>query len=124
VAGAVEVVATATLEMMTATLPHVVMIADLGAVMTAVATVIAVMIDATSVVMGVDAVTVPPLLMLILNVKSARSMVTLPPTVGGATLMTRKTREKKEIRVHILHPMEWTQTGTLILVPPIISPVN
>jgi hypothetical protein len=123
VAGAVEVVATATLEMMTATL-HVVMIADLGVVMTAVAIVIAVMIDATSVAMGVVAVTAPPLPMLILSVKFARSMVTPPRIVGGATLMTRKTREKKEIRVHILHPMEWTQTGILIQVPLIISPVN
>jgi hypothetical protein len=129
---AVEVVATAPLEMMTVA-PGAVMIAAHGAVMNAVVTVTVVMTDATCVVMMVtataglmvvDAVTVPPLLLLTTNVRFARFMVIPPRTVGVATRMIRRTRGTKEKRVHILHPMEWTQIGIVTWVPLITSLVS
>jgi hypothetical protein len=65
-----------------------------------------------------------PLLMSTPNVKCARFMDIQLLIVGGATLMTRSSRARRDRRVHILHPMEWTLTGTLIRVPLITSPVS
>jgi hypothetical protein len=128
----VVVAATATTGMMTAA-PGAVMTVAPGGVMNAVVTVIVVMIDVTGVVMMVtataglmvvDAVTVPPLLLLTTNVRFARFMVIPPRTVGVATRMIRRTRGTKEKRVHILHPMEWTQIGIVTRVPLITSLVS
>jgi hypothetical protein len=126
----VEVVEGVTaIETMTVTVTGAVMSAALmiapGAVMMT-AVEIGVMIAVIGVMMVVDGVlTIHLPNMLILIVKSARSMDTLPVTVGGAILMTRRREMVLRRGLTLLLPhMVLIQTGMLILVPLITSQVS
>jgi hypothetical protein len=76
-------------------------------------------------VVGMDAETVFPLLTKISRAKSAPYMGIHPMSAGGGTvMMTMMMTLTMKKRMLISLPMEWTQTGIMIQVLPIISRAN
>jgi hypothetical protein len=76
-------------------------------------------------VVPVDVAVVFPLLTKMSRAKSAPYMGIQQMSDGGGTvMMTMMMTLPMKKRMLILLPMEWTQTGILIQVPPIISRAN
>jgi hypothetical protein len=123
----VVAVTTIVIVMMTATAGVVMSTEMMTAVVIGVMTVVTgvvMMVTATVAMMVVDvAQIVHPLGMSIPTARFVRNMGILLVNADGVIQMTRK-RKMMEKRVHILHPMVLTQTGTLIHAPPTTSLVS